>query len=134
VRHTPGHVIDLVPTVLAATGAKSFETWKDVPAPKARGVNLMPAFAKDGTVRRDSIWWMHDGNRAIRAGDWKAVAAKNGPWELFNLSDDRCETHDLSQAKPEKLQELTALWQRQFDEYSALAAKDLPPAAKPKGK
>ena len=53
----------------------------------------MPAFARDGTVRHDAIWWAHEGNRAIRAGDWKLVAAgKDGPWELYDLATDRTET------------------------------------------
>ena len=97
--------------------------------PPAPGKSLVPAFAKDGTVTRDSLWWLHEGNRALRVGDWKIVAAgKDSPWELYDLAADRSETKDLAQDKPEKVRELAALWTKQFEEYAALAAKDAPPA------
>jgi len=123
VRHTPGHVIDLVPTILDAAGVK--EEKRDVPL---HGRSLVPAFAKDGTVQRESLWWQHEGNRALRVGDWKIVAAgKDAAWELYDLGTDRAETKDLAGEKPEKVKELTAIWTRQLEEYAALAKKDLPP-------
>src|SRR5262249_40445516 len=135
-RHAPGHVIDLVPTVLEAAGGKRLETWKGRPVPPAPGKSLVPLFAKDGTVARGSLWWLHEGNRALRVGDWKIVAAgKDSPWELYDLSSDRSETKDLAAARPEKVRELAALWVNQWEECVALAGKDLPPDAKtdPKG-
>jgi arylsulfatase len=134
-RHTPGHVIDLVPTVLEAVGGKRPQQWEGRAVPPAPGKSLVPAFAKDVTVRRDSLWWLHEGNRALRVGDWKVVAAgKAGAWELYDLSSDRSETKDLAAARPEKARELSALWSRQFAEYAALARQGLPPgpAGKPK--
>jgi arylsulfatase A-like enzyme len=101
--------------------------------PEPPGKSLVPVFARDGTVRRDSLWWLHEGNRALRVGDWKVVAAgKAGPWELYDLSSDRSETRDLAAARPEKARELSALWARQFEEYAALARKDLPPGSTPR--
>jgi arylsulfatase len=126
-RHTPGHVIDLVPTVLEAAGGKRFETWEGRPVPPAPGKSLVPAFARDVTVTRDSLWWLHEGNRALRVGDWKIVAAgKDSPWELYDLSSDRSETRNLAADRPEKVRELEALWTRQFEEYATLATKDAP--------
>lgn len=130
-RHTPGHLIDLVPTILEATGGKRFEKWEGQPVPVPPGKSLVPLFARDGTIQRDSLWWLHEGNRALRVGDWKIVAAgKDSPWELYDLSSDRSETKNLAKEKPEKLKELVAIWTKQFEEYSALAAKDLPPDPK----
>ena len=61
--------------------------------PPAPGKSLVPLFAKDGTVAHESLWWLHEGNRALRVGDWKIVAAgKDSPWELYDLSSDRSET------------------------------------------
>ncbi len=134
-RHTPGHVIDLVPTILEAAGGKPPAAWDGKPVPPAPGRSLLPVFAKDGTVARDSLWWLHEGNRALRVGDWKIVAAgKDSPWELYDLGGDRSETGDLAKARPEKVRELAAAWTRQFEEYAALARKDLPPEAKKKAK
>ena len=39
-------------------------------------------------------------------------------------------TRNLAKDRPEKVRELAALWAKQFEEYAALAAKDLPPDAK----
>ena len=131
-RYTPGHIIDLVPTILEAAGGKRLEKWEGQPVPSPPGKSLLPLFAKDGTVTHDSFWWLHEGNRALRVGDWKIVAAgKDSPWELYDLSAERSETKDLAKDKPEKVKELAAIWKKQFDEYTALAKKDLPPDPKP---
>ena len=75
----------------------------------------------------DSLWWLHEGNRALRVGDWKIVAAgKDSPWELYDLSADRSETKNLAAEKPEKVRELAAIWKKQLEEYTALAKQDLP--------
>jgi arylsulfatase len=134
-RHEPGHVIDLAPTVLAAAGGKTPDKRDGKPVPAPPGVSLVPLFAKDGTVRHESLWWLHEGNRALRAGDWKVVAAgKDSPWELYDLTSDRSESRNLAKERPEKVSELAAAWTKQFEEYSALAAKDLPPDARDKPK
>jgi arylsulfatase len=124
-RHTPGHLIDLVPTILEAVGGKRLEKWEGQPVPPAPGKSLVPLFAKDGTVARDSLWWLHEGNRALRVGDWKIVAAgKDSPWELYDLKDDRSESRNLAADRPEKVRELAAVWQKQLEGHTALAGKD----------
>jgi arylsulfatase len=126
-RRTPGHVIDLVPTVLEVAGGRRPERWAGRPVPPPPGKSLVPLFARDGTVQHDSLWWLHEGNRALRAGNWKIVAAgKDSPWELYDLSSDRSESKGLAKDRPEKVRELAAAWARQFEENCALAAKDLP--------
>jgi arylsulfatase len=81
-------------------------------------------------VARDSLWWLHEGNRAIRVGDWKLVVARGDPWELYDLAADRSETKDLARERPEKVKELAALWEKQWAEYIALASRDAPAAGK----
>ena len=45
------------------------------------GQSLVPAFAGK-PLDRDAIFWEHEGNRAVRAGDWKLVAkGPAGTWE-----------------------------------------------------
>ncbi len=125
-RHTPAHVIDFVPTVLKLAGIEKPKEWEGEPVPAAPGKDLVPAFEKDLTIARNSLWWLHEGHRAIRVGDWKLVAASGTPWELYDLKSDRAEQHDLAEKMPERVRELTASWQRQTDEFTALAKKTAP--------
>jgi arylsulfatase len=125
-RHTPGHVIDLVPTILELAGGAPAKTWAGQPVPPAPGQSLVPLFRKDGTVRHAYFWWQHEGNRALRLGDWKLVAAgENAPWELYHLRTDRGETQNLASRQPARAAKLAAFWQRQFEEFHRLARSDL---------
>jgi arylsulfatase len=129
-RHAPAHVIDFVPTALELAGLPRPEVWNGEPVPAAPGKSLLPAFAKDRRIARDSLWWMHDKHRAVRVGDWKAVADAGQPWELYDLSSDRAEQRNLAAAMPEKVNELEQVWQRQADRFTELARK--PAAAAPR--
>ena len=84
-------------------------------------------------MAHDYFWWFHEGNRAVRVGDWKLVSAgKNGAWELYDLNADRSEMHDLASSQPDKVAALRKVWQEHFDEFRATALKDMPPEVKPK--
>jgi arylsulfatase A-like enzyme len=140
-RRNPGHVIDIVPTVLEIAGGKGPETYGGHPVPPAPGRSLAPALAKDNTVPHDCLWWAHEGSRAIRVGDWKLVAAspslrgrggrnaqeeqQPGAWELFNLAEDRAETNNLADKMPEKVRELAQLWTQKQEEFFKLAKEDV---------
>lgn len=121
IRTTPGHVIDVVPTVLELAGAKTASG-----APPAPGKSLVSTFAGDQPARNEPIWWFHDGHKAIRSGDWKAVAAAGKPWELYNLATDRAESLDLAIPQAGKLNELIMIWEKKLAEFTKLAAADLP--------
>ncbi len=122
-RHTPSHVVDVVPTVLELAGVEKPAEWKETPIPAAPGRSLVPAFAKDVAIDRDHLWWLHEGHRAVRVGDWKLVAANGDPWELYDLKNDRAESKNLAASHPEKVRELAARWERQLDEAKRLAAQ-----------
>jgi len=53
-----------------------------------------------------NIYWEHQGNRAVLDGDWKLVARHNGPWELYNLAQDRIEMKNLAAAQPARLNKM----------------------------
>ncbi len=125
-RHTPGHFIDIVPTVLELAGVRKPAEWKGEPIPEAPGRSLAPAFAGDVSVPHESLWWLHEGNRAVRVGDWKLVAAKGDPWELYDLRTDRAEQVNLAAKMPEKVKELERAWQDQTDRCTELARQTLP--------
>jgi arylsulfatase A-like enzyme len=118
-RRTPAHVIDLVPTALELAGLTSPNQ------PPRPGKSLLPAFAADATLKRDSLWWLHEGNRAIRIGDWKLVAVRDGPWELYDLASDRAEQRNLAGQRPDKVAELSTAWKRQTDQFTEQARATL---------
>ena len=71
----------------------------------------MTAFRNE-PLDRDAIYWEHEGNAAVRAGDLKLVRfSRNGPWELYDLKVDRTEQHNLVGERPEQVRELSAKWQ-----------------------
>jgi arylsulfatase len=93
-----GHVIDLLPSFLAAAGAR--------PRADLEGRDL---FRGNETGPR-TLFWEHEGNRAVRHGDWKLVAVYQGPWELYDLSRDRTELENLADAYPDRVEELASLY------------------------
>jgi len=71
----------------------------------------LPAF-DNKTIEREAIFWEHEGNRAVRAGQWKLVAKEPaGKWELYNIEKDRSELHDLAAQEPERVKSMTAQWE-----------------------
>jgi arylsulfatase A-like enzyme len=127
-RHAPVHLIDVVPTLLELAGISAPAEWNGDPRPPLAGRSLVPSFASEVPIDRDFLYFNHIGNRGLRVGDWKIVADKGGPWELYNLANDRAESHDLASSHPEKVKELAAAWDRHDEEFRRhrAAGKPLP--------
>lgn len=116
-RHTPSHLIDIMATCVDIAGAEYPEKYDGNAIQPMEGKSLVPVF-KGKDLSREYILWEHEGNRALRIGDWKLVAqGKHGQddvkWELYDLSVDRSELNDLSKSEPEKLQQMIAFWTKQ---------------------
>lgn len=107
----PGHVIDLLPTCLELADAKEERDGGDAALLPLEGVSLVPAFRGERAQRSDALYWEHEGNRAIRSGDWKLVAGHRQGWELYDLASDRTELHNLAAEKPQKVRELRSQWE-----------------------
>jgi arylsulfatase len=75
----------------------------------AEGRSLVPVL--EGGTRPVAMYaWEHEGNRAIRQGDWKLVSQLPSHWDLYDMKADRLETHDLASEFPEKVAALAALY------------------------
>ena len=102
--HDPAHIIDLMPTAVAAANASYQGT---LPLP---GRDLIEQINRNTTER--VLFFEHQGNRAVRQGKWKLVALDDQPWELYDLSVDRIESNDLSTSQPKKVKSMSSAWDR----------------------
>ncbi|KAA6303006.1 MAG: Arylsulfatase [Candidatus Ordinivivax streblomastigis] len=109
----PGHFIDLMPTCLdwaEATYPATYNGHTIQPlAPEAR--SLKPLLENPSLQQDDRIFfWEHENGRGVRVGDWRLVSLRNSSWELYDLSTDLSETHNVAVEYPTKVRELKTLW------------------------
>ncbi len=107
--HEPCHLIDMAPTLYDWAGA-DYSTAQATfhSAHPLEGRSMRPILERDATQPMRQIFWEHEGNAAVREGKLKAVKKNKLPWELYDMSCDRTETHDLAQSQPETLARLVA--------------------------
>ncbi len=110
---TPTHLIDLMATCvdLGAAIYPSRRSGSEI-APMA-GQSLKPLLVGDGEFADRPLFWEHEGNAAVRLGDYKLVrAGARSPWELFDLRNDRTEQHNLANQETDRVAALSKLWNR----------------------
>lgn len=118
ISRVPAHVIDLQPTILDLAGVKYPNEYKGNKLIPQEGNSLKPVFENKPYTGHDAIFWEHQGNRAVRQGDWKIVSFyPENVWELYNIKDDRTELNNLATSRPEKLRELVKL----YDQWASRA-------------
>ena len=105
-----GHLIDVMATCLDVAGAGYPKTYKDKELTPLEGKSLLPVFQGKGRQGHDALFWEHEGNRAVRQGKWKLVAAHGSVWELYDLEADRTELDNLAAEHSEKVLDLKALY------------------------
>jgi arylsulfatase A-like enzyme len=107
----PAHIIDLFPTFLDAAGLEYPAEWKGEPAVPLPGESLLPLARGESPAER-TLYFEHQGNRAVRQGRWKLSGVRKQSWELYDFSRDRTELHDLSREHPDVTRQLAALWEQ----------------------
>ena len=108
---TPTHVIDIMATCVDLGKAEYPKTFKGENITPLAGQSLKPLLTANSSFADRSLFWEHEGNAAIRVGEYKLVRkGDDGAWELYNLTDDRSELHDLAASQPEKAQALANQW------------------------
>ena len=125
-----GYLPDFMATCVDVSGATYPTQFHGNDIPPMEGKSLVPAFANK-PIDREAMYWEHEGNRAIRVGDWKLVSAyweyegdsmirvgnwrvvstgQDGEWELYNLKEDRTELEDLTTKESERAKGMAKLW------------------------
>jgi arylsulfatase len=110
----PSHLIDLMATCVDLAGAKYPTQFANEKIQPMEGVSLRPAFAGESVKRTAPIFWEHEGNRAVRLGQWKLVSKHPGGWELYDIAADRSESTDLAAKFPDRVQAMSA----QYDAWA----------------
>ena len=125
----PGHLIDVMPTVLELAGAKYPREFQGHAIVPVEGRSMVPAFSGEKLTRGKPIFWEHEGNRAVRDGQWKLVARWGTPWELYDMAKDRSETKNLAAAHPDIVARMT----KQYEDWAASSFVDVWPKREPGG-
>jgi arylsulfatase A-like enzyme len=140
IRHQFTHVIDIVPTILEATGISAPDTINGIKQRPIEGVSMVYTWDKknaDVPTQHTTQYFEMLGNRAIYQDGWMAVTTPvNLPWELnsatppdvisgynwelYNLNEDVTEYNDLAAKMPDKLKQLQDVFYEQARKYNVL--------------
>jgi arylsulfatase A-like enzyme len=103
--------LELVPTLLAATGAKAPD------GVKLDGFDMLPVLQGEAKSSRSEMFWQRRSDKAARFENWKWLESSKGNG-LYDLSADLGEKNNLSKEKPEiakMMQGKFASWRREMD-------------------
>ena len=130
IRHQFHHMIDIVPTILEATGVKAPQQVDGIAQKPIEGVSMAYTFDSanaNAAVTRKTQYFEMAGNRGIYSEGWYANTHPPVPpwqlnakfpevneyrWELYNLTEDYSQNDDLAGKMPDKLKQMQALFQR----------------------
>ncbi len=108
--HSPIQFIDVMPTFAELAGAAYPSEFNEKAIQPVEGESFLPALQGAEWRRENPLYWEHEGNRAVRIGDWKLVSKHPDDWELYNLIDDRTELSDLSDREPARVAAMRGLY------------------------
>lgn len=140
IRRQFSHVIDIVPTLLQATGIPAPEYIDGIKQAPIQGTSMVytwPTANADVPTQHTMQYFEMLGNRAIYHDGWVAattpatlpweLSSKTPPdvitgyhWKLYNVQKDPTEDDDLSAEYPDKLKSLEALFMVEAQKYDVL--------------
>lgn len=121
-----GHVTDIMATLLEVAGAKHPDNFAGQPTTPLEGTSLLPIFEGKERRRSTPIFWEHEGNRAVRLQQWKLVARHGKDWELYDMVSDRTELNNVAATHPEKVKELSSLYDTWAKRCNVMPFDELP--------
>lgn len=123
----PGHVTDLMATFLDVAGARHPAVFGGKSTRPLEGQSLVPVFEGKTRPHPAPVFWEHEGNRAVRLDRWKLVAVRGQDWELYDAEADRTEQRNLAATHPERVKEMSALYDAWAGRCDVVPVEQLPP-------
>jgi arylsulfatase len=139
IRHQFHHVIDIVPTILEAAKIRAPEVVDGIPQKPIEGVSMAYTFDKANAKapsRHKTQYFEMFGNYAIYHDGWIASAKVTRPpwitfapanldpakadWELYDLSRDWTQCHDVAAENPAKVKEMESIFWEEATKYQVL--------------
>jgi arylsulfatase A-like enzyme len=134
------HMIDIVPTILEATGIPAPDTVNGIKQLPIEGVSMAYTWDKANAnvpTRHTTQYFEMLGNRAIYHDGWVAATTpatlpwelSSAPppdvitgynWELYNVQEDPTESNDLATKMPDKVKEMQDLFYSEAKKYNVL--------------
>ena len=133
------HVIDIVPTILEATGIKAPDLVNGIKQKPIEGVSMAYTFDKanaNAPSKHDTQYFEMVGNRAIYHDGWiasttppaapwllatgKLTDVNDYNWELYHITEDYSQNNDLASKMPDKLKAMQALFLTEAAKYQVL--------------
>ena len=134
------HIIDIVPTILEATGIPAPDTINGIKQDRIEGVSMVYTWDKtnaNAPTRHTTQYFEMLGNRAIYKDGWVAattpvtlpweLSTKTPPdvitgynWELYNVQEDPTEYNDLAARMPDKLKQMQDAFYAEARKYNVL--------------
>ena len=109
----PAHINDFMATCLELTQTSYPKTFDNKTLDPIDGTSFLPLLNEDYTNPDRLMFWEHEGNKAVRNGDWKLVARHKKEWELYDMTKDPFELNNVIEDFPaiaEELQNKYKLW------------------------
>jgi arylsulfatase A-like enzyme len=111
-----GYFADIMATCVDLSGAQYPTTYEGNTIIPMEGYSLVPNF-NGKQVKRGETFWEHEANLAVRDGKWKFVikTREGAPYdstkcELYDMSKDPTELHNLAVSYPERTQKMFSDW------------------------
>ena len=134
------HLIDIVPTILEATGIPAPDFIDGIRQEPIEGVSMAYTWDKataGAPTRRTTQYFEMLGNRAIYHDGWVATTTPvtlpwelstaappdvitGYKWELYNVEEDPTEFNDLAAHMPDKLKEMQDIFYAEAKKYNVL--------------
>ena len=110
ITHEPVHIVDMLPTLLAMAETSYPSTYQGHTLPPLTGTDFMPLVHGGKQASDKTMFFEHNGNRAVRVGNLKAVQLHKKSWELYDLSSDPTELNNLAETQPDNLRRMQSAY------------------------